>query len=276
MRRLFSAITVLTLATTPFVLPINDGQVHAQPAPVVFRYAVKFVCGKSPTAGQPQVVATGNYFTAINVHNPTSDVVGLRKRFSVALPSEKSGPLSQFFNAELGPGRAFEVDCVDIWKHLHMQETFVKGFAVIESKVELDIVAVYTAAGANGLVQTMDVEEVQPRRVAGGGGSPDLIPAPDANGNFCRRDSAGRLIVTVRNLGGGSAGPSVVRVTYSNGFTATAPAPAVGAGSSVDVTVTFPGGCFTPDCGFRITVDSTSVVTETNEGNNTASGTCIG
>lgn len=277
MQRQFILLPViLALAIASLVLPINDQPARAQ-APLPFQFAVKFVCGRSPTPAQPQVVATGNYFTAINVHNPHTDGVGLRKKFAVALPGEKSGPVTQFFNAELGPDRAFEIDCVDIWKHLHMNQTFVKGFVIIESKVDLDVVAVYTAAGVNNFVATMDVERVVARRASGGGGgSPDLIPAPDANNNFCRRDSSGRLIVTVRNLGTGDAAPSVVKVTYSNGVTNTAPTPLVQAGNSVDVLVAFPGGCFQPDCSFRITVDSTSVVAETNEANNTASGTCIG
>jgi hypothetical protein len=274
-RQFVLLLAILALAIAAVVVPLNQRRVHAQ-APPQFQYVVKFVCGKSPTQGQPQVVATGNYFTAINVHNPNNDGVGLRKKFAVALPREKSGPVSQFFNAELGADRALEIDCVDIWEHLHMHQTFVKGFAVIESKVELDVVAVYTAAGASGQIETMDVERVPARRPGGGGGLTDLIPAPDANGNFCRRDPSGRLIVTVRNLGSGDAAPSVVKVTYSNGVTNTASTPLVPGGGSVDVLVAFPGGCFTPDCGFRITVDSTGVVTETNELNNTASGTCLG
>lgn len=39
---------------------------------------------------------------------------------------------------------------------------------------------------------------------------------------------------------------------------------------------TSPNNCFNPDCEFQITVDSTLVVPESNEGNNVAKGVCPG
>src|ERR1044072_2632277 len=80
-----------------------------------FEYAVKFVCGKADN----KVVAPGEYFTAINVHNPDDDKrVGLRKKFAIALPGEKAGKVSRFYDAKLGPDEAFEIDCPDILRHL--------------------------------------------------------------------------------------------------------------------------------------------------------------
>ena len=52
--------------------------------------------------------------------------------------------------------------------------------------------------------------------------------------------------------------------------------PALAPGASVDLFFPIPGGCFVPDCGFRIRVDFNGQVNESNEGNNAASGTCIG
>jgi hypothetical protein len=63
--------------------------------PPLFQYAVKVVCGKS----DGKVVIPGKYLTAINVHNPTETAIGFRKKFAVALPSEKPGPVSEFFQA---------------------------------------------------------------------------------------------------------------------------------------------------------------------------------
>jgi len=237
-----------------------------------YQYVVKFVCGRAASAS---VVAPGQYFTAINVHNPNEEGFEFRKRFSIALPGEKAGRVSRFFNTKLGPAEAFEIDCPDILGHLGV-EGFVKGFAVIESKQELDVVAVYTAAGSTRMIETMDVEYVKPRRQAGGteGGQPDLIPAPDAQGNFCRiRD--GKLVVTVRNQGTGNAGASTTHIDFSSG-TSTEATPPIPAGGSVDLLLAIPAGCFQPDCSFRIRVDSASVVTESDEGNNTAGGACIG
>ena len=276
MRKTYLFASILFVIAIVSTLPISERSAKAQaPQSLPFQYAVKFVCGKSPTHGQPQVVATGTYFTAINVHNPFTNTVEFRKKFAVALPNEKAGPVSPFFSAALKYDEALEIDCGDIFQHLHMHPTFVKGFAVIESKTGLDVVAVYTAAGASGQVETMHMERVTPRRFSPQG-SPDLIPVPDASGNFCRIDGARRLIVTVKNQGTADAGPSETKVAFSGGGGSSVPTPAIPAGGSVDVLVPIPANCFQPDCGFRITVDSAGQVSESNELNNTASGNCLG
>ena len=147
--------TKLALIAASFALCTAAGAQQ----PTEFQYLVKFVCGQ-PTA---PVVAPGTYFTAINVHNTSREGVVIRKRFSVALPGEKAGPLSDWFEAKLDSANSFEIDCPDILKHLK-QEKFAKGFAIIESKAELEVVAVYTAAGATKQVETMEVQRVQWRR----------------------------------------------------------------------------------------------------------------
>ncbi len=134
--------------------------------PAAFQYAVKFVCGKSPG----EVVAPGVYFTAINVHNPTNRVIGFKKKFVIAPPLEKPGPPPRVSSvAEFGPDIALEIDCQDILRHLVVGEeptpTFLKGFVVIVSGVQLDVVAVYTAAGSTGQVETLYIERVPPRVV---------------------------------------------------------------------------------------------------------------
>jgi hypothetical protein len=134
-------------------------QKAAAPAPVI-QYAVKFVCGPSPG----NVVAKGTYFTAINVHNPTGVAVSFRKKIAIALPLEKAGRVTNFFNTQLGPDQALEIDCQDIERHAD-QGGFLKGFVVIQSAVELDVVAVYTVADANQQVETFFAERVPPRRM---------------------------------------------------------------------------------------------------------------
>jgi hypothetical protein len=149
-----SALLVLFASVVP-------GVAFAQaPQPTVFVYAVKFICGKS----DGKAVAPGTYFTAINVHNPAKDRTGFSKKFAIALPAEKPGSMSKFINAELGPDEALEIDCRDIFEHTQSRADFFKGFAVIESKVRLDVVAVYTAAGATGQVETLYTERVSPQR----------------------------------------------------------------------------------------------------------------
>ena len=133
---------------------------------MIFQYAAKFACGKSPG----EVVAPGVYFTAVNVHNPTYTRIRFRLKIAVALPGLKPGPVSKFYDAELGPDEALEIDCPDIFKLAQTDAGFLKGFVVIESEVELDVVAVYTAAGRDEQVETLHTERVSPRpRKAGAG-----------------------------------------------------------------------------------------------------------
>ncbi len=236
---------------------------------IIFQYAVKFVCGKS--AGE--VVAPGIYFTAINVHNPTYTAIGFRKKVAITSPGEQPGPVSKFFDAKLDTDEALEIDCPDIFRHAETTADFLKGFVIIESDVELDVVAVYTAAGATGQVETLHIERVSPRRQEVK--LPDLIPVPDANGSFCKRRDL-TLTVTVKNQGASGAGPSVTGVDFFAFGKVSMPTPPLGPGASVDLLFPIPPGCFDPDCEFRITVDANNQVNESDEGNNIASGTCLG
>ena len=104
---------------------------------------------------------------------------------------------------------------------------------------------------------------------------PDLVPVPDEQGLFCRH-VGDELIITVCNQGSGPAAASTTTVDFGQFGRVDIPTPGLAAGACVDVRAAIPPNCFNPDCEFRITVDSAGVVPESNEGNNTASGTCIG
>jgi hypothetical protein len=125
------------------------------------QYAVKFVCGKS----NGDVLAVGEYWTAINVHNPTSVPVPFKKKIAIALPGEVPGPVSGFFEARLGPDEALEIDRNDIFNHAHTNLEFIKGFVIIDSEGELDVVAIYTAARDDKLVETIEIDRVPPRHL---------------------------------------------------------------------------------------------------------------
>jgi hypothetical protein len=271
----FATKTLLSLDNQPPVPVSIDPfffKVTAEQPPR-FQYAAKFMCGKP----ESPVVALGTYYTAINVRNPGERAVGFRKKFAVALPGERPGPVSRFFDAKLGPDEAFEIDCPDILKHARARAGFLKGFAVIESNTELDIVAVYTAAGATRQVETLEIERVPVRRRAAAD-RPDLVPVPDPRPRvgFCRLDQ-GRLTVTVRNEGAVPAGPSTTTVEFFPGGAFPIATPALPAGGTIDLPpVAVPRGCFNPDCDFRITVDSGGVLDEIREDNNRADGRCSG
>jgi hypothetical protein len=115
-------------------------------------------------------------------------------------------------------------------------------------------------------------------------GEVDLVPVPEITSfdpvtvDFCLRvDDGESLEVTVRNQGTGTASDSPVRVAFSGG-----PPSVTMTGGQLDpgdiaiVTFPIPPACFGSDCGFTILVDPDSVIAESNEGNNTADGQCIG
>lgn len=125
------------------------------------RYAVKFVCGKS----DGRVVAPGDYWTAINVHNPTEEDIDFKKRFAIALPGERPGPVTETRGARLGPYEAFEIDRENIWEHTGSGSgDFLKGFVVIYSELELDVVAVYSVIGQEGDI-ALHIERVAPSAI---------------------------------------------------------------------------------------------------------------
>ena len=94
----------------------------------------------------------------------------------------------------------------------------------------------------------------------------DLLPVPGPTG-FCQT-SAGSLIVTIRNLGDANAPASITRVRFTPGGSDSMPTPAIPAGGSVDLlTSLIPPNCFNNDgdCDFKITVDFSKWINESNE-----------
>ena len=141
-----------------FIVPFATSQTMR------YEYAAKFICGVS----DGKIIAPGSYSTSINVHYPdtmTGKVVSFKKRFVVALPHEKPGVVSKFVIAQLSSDQAFEVDCADIREHLNAGPAFVDGFVVIESPVELDVVALYTATGASKQVDAIHLDRVPAREL---------------------------------------------------------------------------------------------------------------
>src|ERR1041385_2878665 len=138
---------------------------------LVNEYAVKFVCG---TPDRP-AAAPGRYFTAINVHNPNPDTVQVRRKYAFTLAGEQPGPIVWDRRPlSVMPDQALEIDCTGITRV--RRAPFLKGFAVLLSPLPLDIVAVYTAAGSTGRVETMDIERVPASTpVHRPAGCPDLV-----------------------------------------------------------------------------------------------------
>jgi subtilase family serine protease len=106
----------------------------------------------------------------------------------------------------------------------------------------------------------------------------DLVPLPKdgLTGSiaYCKRDGD-NLVVHIKNNGTESAPASTTKVEFTGG-TLEMPTPQIPANGTVEVRFLIPVGCHNPDCDFKITVDSKTEVPESNEGNNTVDGICIG
>lgn len=139
----------------------NASPARAQTQLTLRTYAAKFVCGKS----DQRIASPGQYFTMINVHNPSPfKKLPYIKRFAIALPEERPGKISDFFGGTLGPDEAMTIDCENIYRHTQVPSgQFLEGFALIYAPEELDIVSVYTAGHSE--VQTVHSERVPMRRL---------------------------------------------------------------------------------------------------------------
>lgn len=157
MRKLFVAGLFLLLIIAAFPATAIAQQ------PENFQYVVKVICGRS----YGDVLERGTNTTAVNVHNPIDTTVTFRKKLAIASPRE-AGPIVQLETSILEADEALEIDCQELHSMTREQtgrgHRLIKGFVVIDSNFELDVVAVYTASGWWRAVKSVDVEYVEPRR----------------------------------------------------------------------------------------------------------------
>jgi len=144
-----AALLPIAFCTVPSISTAQDT--------LVVHYAAKLLCGGSNRRG----VAPGRYFTAVNVHNPYRDSVLFRYKFALTRPNAVPGPITPWTGATLTSDQALEIECTD--SLMRIGGGFAKGFVVVETQRELDVVAVYTATAATR-VQTMAIDRVPPRR----------------------------------------------------------------------------------------------------------------
>jgi hypothetical protein len=157
-----STLISVTLASLILIsISAAAPQVQAQRQLTLTTYAAKFVCGKS----DQKIASPGQYFTMINVHNPSPfNRAVYIKRFAIALPEERPGKISNFAGGILGPDEAMTIDCENIYKHTEVPPgQFLEGFALIYALTELDVVSVYTAGHAE--VETLHSERVPARKL---------------------------------------------------------------------------------------------------------------
>jgi hypothetical protein len=150
----------------------------AQTTRTMLAYSAQFNCGLmpqggvplDPTAVQPQFpnelpAKPANYATDVNVHNPQLGTALLVKKavltgWVMTGPAGSSGVITskpeqpfqggRLLPVRLAPDNAFEIDCTDITTVLappgfNPSMSFIKGFVVIYSLTDLDVVASYTS-----------------------------------------------------------------------------------------------------------------------------------
>ncbi len=138
-----------------------------------FQYSAKVLCSMLATFSDG-FLGEGVYRTVINIHNPTDNKVTFTRKFAVSRSLET--PFGEFSvtpykMAVIEPDDALVIDCFAISNFfcpidgVCIDFTAIDGFLVINSPVELDVVAVYTARPPEGKVATMDVENVKGRKI---------------------------------------------------------------------------------------------------------------
>ena len=164
--RIFAGIALASSLVSGSVLAQQPPRPTAPVQPL--EYAAKIVCGRHSgdnEGGQP-MMAAGSYFTAVNVHNPARSV---RISHKVTLAGVgRPGPMTDIrTDITLEYDQAIDFDCRWIVDRLRSvgiaAPPFFTGFLVLQTRAQVDVVAVYTA-GADR-VATMHTERVPVRRV---------------------------------------------------------------------------------------------------------------
>jgi hypothetical protein len=126
-----------------------------------FQYAAKFICtsnipGTSQTTG---AFLPGTYLTAVNIHNPHDHEIKMRKKLTSPIQ------VSDYLAGSLKADGVERVVCDQIQEfNIHTIHGF-EGFLVIESTHSLVVVAVYTAGKTGGNVVSIDVEQINERKL---------------------------------------------------------------------------------------------------------------
>jgi hypothetical protein len=152
--------------------------VPACKAEPLFSYSVKFVCGiqpECPCACAP--VRPGIYATEINIYNPNTREVPIRK---LVIPVVFAGAAAGREPGSVGPKAEDKLilpahsatmdDCRRLAELLLGAAPanpipLTIGFLQIISPVELSVTAVYTASGLSAGSVSIDVQQIEPRRI---------------------------------------------------------------------------------------------------------------
>jgi len=186
-------ITVVTALAATFALFLPAAFASARsfrrsPDVVWYQYAAQFTCGLNEESDDRVVRA--RYATAINIRNPHSTEVILRKHLALTFPPEiqAAGAVSGTIVENLDGSSALQVDCGEILDgEFDFGEApatdYVQGFVVVESRQPLDVSATYTASGNDGGQASVDAETIAERIVTRPAASDKLIVCHVPAGN---------------------------------------------------------------------------------------------
>jgi hypothetical protein len=173
-RRLVVAWALFGLALV-LLIPCLEAAGQGQ-SDLIYQYAVKVVQGKTPglwgTPSPSDPLGEALYCTSVNVHNPWGSVAEYRFKLAVAGHFGDPGPITPFYDRKLDPDAVTQYDGEDFdfmlaAIGLPCPFCFFEGYFVIESRVELDVVAVYTGSVLeNHALATMETERVPAREIA--------------------------------------------------------------------------------------------------------------
>jgi len=129
-------------------------------------YAVKFGCGEETEGARS--FAPGAYFTAINVHNPFREDNAFAFKVALAKVAGTPPDPTSFATMTLRSDQATEFDCRVIRAQLGNTvagSAVISGFFVIQPRrLELDVVAVYSASSLRAGVASVHTERVPVRK----------------------------------------------------------------------------------------------------------------
>jgi hypothetical protein len=148
---------VSALAICLMVGILASAQAQTSLPPPYESYAAKFVCGRFISTTAPNF--TGTFETAINIHNPQSQVqVLFRKKIVVANAEGQQFQTPIVLQDNLPPDFAEYVDCALIYKIANIPVgTPIDGFVVLEvppstpGQPLLDVVGSYKTYSASGV-----------------------------------------------------------------------------------------------------------------------------
>jgi hypothetical protein len=149
--RITGCISLLSLVTATTSVHAQGGREFR------FRYAAKVACG-TPTPTREVKTATGvvqqSYATTINIHNPSDSMAFFVKSLVVTLPPGMQRPVKpgRPFTDSLPPNYALATDCTDMRRRWDVGLPFFEGFVLIESRMSLDVVGLYTVPGGIDVV----------------------------------------------------------------------------------------------------------------------------